>query len=244
MRTLEELKAHMEKYKDAIIMVGPEITNTKIEKEKFEKYLNKKMLIRKPKEFYKNFQIELEKSQSDKITESQKMILKLNESELTKGIINLNVDEKLVSPTTINLHGIISTFLCNKCNIIYPHQSINFDDISCEVCGKNIRPQMLLLGETYKDKEYQKTIELLNKTHTLITVGLDYKEEAIVDLISGYCNIKSTSPEEKILIGINKKDNEINNIKINDEIGFHDFYVTDEECQLSLDRLMKGIGVL
>ena len=244
---IQELKEHLEKYKDALVLVGPDaIKNIASIPSRDDqiKFLNNKNLRRSPKEFwdfyFNQFYIEPKKA-----SETEKVIAELYKNSLVKNVVTLYPDGllsyfNLINPTDIiHLHGNMQTYQCQKasCKINYPIEAINKENLTCEVCGNRLRPQILLSGENYNEDKYQAMISLLNQTHTLFTIGLDYTETPIVEFIADYCDLKGASEESKVLVSVVDKDLDMD---LNEQIGFHEFIVKDD-CDAAMIRLLDAL---
>ena len=213
MKTLEDLISHMKKYKDTIVIVGNKVNsfNYDFTSDEFNNNFNRKSLKRNPKKlwdfFYNKLYTDIDNNNIYEMLDKIDYNLLINQN--INGPINSN---------TINLHGNINKFLCPKCNTIYSSISFNKDDNNiptCELCGKPLRPSILLANERYNQEDLNTIDEELIKTHTLFCIGLDYTEQAILDLIADYGDVKSVNNSdpkekenngEKVLVIIQDKD--------------------------------------
>lgn len=239
MKNVNDLIKHLKKYNDAVIIIGNKINPTeyKYSIEEYNSIFNRKNLSRHPKLIWDFFFRYL---YSDKLNNSKcySLINKISHSL----IIDQNINGSL---SCEYLHGHIHLLKCKKCKTIYPIESIcvDFNDLeveTCEKCGGQIRPSVLLSQERYDAVLMQKLEENLEKTHTLIIVGLDYTEETLLTLISTYGINKELfnsrhKDEEKMLIAIQDKDEEFDP----NELAFCDFKVIDD-IQAALERLIKN----
>ena len=178
MKNVNDLIKHLKKYNDAVIIIGNKINPTeyKYSIEEYNSIFNRKNLSRHPKLIWDFFFRYL---YSDKLNNSKcySLINKISHSL----IIDQNINGSL---SCEYLHGHIHLLKCKKCKTIYPIESIcvDFNDLeveTCEKCGGQIRPSVLLSQERYDAGLMQKLEENLEKTHTLIIVGLDYTEETL-----------------------------------------------------------------
>lgn len=253
MANINELKNHMQKHKDAVVLIGPdaikELNLFRSNQEELKEKFNKKVLRRKPIEFWDYFvkNVYINPDEND-MTSTQKSILQLFKLGLVSNIIDLNGDGLMLAHEgqvdgLIQLHGDIQTYTCQNpsCKTSYSRQYVFGieDEIknTCELCDKPIRPDILLIGENYDDDKYHLLKTLIANTHTLITVGLDYSEEPIINLIADYGDIKELSKQQedpKMLVGVHKSDLELD---VN-EVAFHEFLAKDE-VSLALSRLLK-----
>ena len=192
MRTIDDLVEHINKYKDSVIIVG--------------KYINDKLKEYDPVKFNEDYSRKSLKRTPDKLWNFFRDYLytDINDSKVYDNIENIphslivdqNINGKLMNSKNVyNIHGHINTFICSKCKTIYTIDSILNDDGSynteCEVCGKEIRPSVLLSGERYNNTLYNDFKQKLIDTHTLILIGMDYSEQTLLDLIADYGDLKS-----------------------------------------------------
>lgn len=244
MKTIKDLKAHLEKYKDAIIIIGPGILSKdnkpKYTIEEFNENYNRKNLSRNPKKlwdfFYNKIYNELDE-ESLSSYESLKFLVPFSST-----IIDQNFNSPYSLTQAILFHGKQDIYKCQKCKTIYIPKSVGEDHV-CELCGKNIRPSVLLSGERYLDEEFHRIKEEFNKTHTLILVGMNYCESLLLDLIGDYDtkraleqDLSKDAEEERIIVAIQEPDEEFDP----NELAFCQFLVRDN-IKEALVRLQKNM---
>lgn len=243
MKTTEQLKEHLYTHKDAIVIFGSNMVKELNHESKFNeenlKTFSRKTLRKSPLEFWLHFKRHIYKEFNTK-TSSQELLLKLNDKGLIKTIYNQSTDG-IIEQSAKNVHSIkgnINSFICqNKnCEILYTDNyvmSLEDEVPKCECCGAILRPNMLLSGENYSDEIYDQIREDIINTHTLIVLGLDIKEQLLLDLIADFGDIKSGENEEslntgdptkeKMLIVIQEEDQDFNF----NEVAFCEFLVKD-----------------
>lgn len=236
MKTVQELINHLNTYKDAVVIIGNGILDTKsnFSIDDFNKDYNRKNLVRNPKILWDFFINNIYKDISTNERELFELIYSLD--NITNIYINQNIlainNDKL-----INLHGSVNTYTCSKCKASYTNQYIiskePYNNI-CEKCNNIIRPTVLLSGERYNIKNYNTIQEAINNTHTIILIGMDYSEEILLDLIAKYGDIKNLSQaNNKILVAIQSKEEEFNP---NDLTHFN--FIVKDDIKSALNRLI------
>lgn len=241
---------HLKTYKDAVIILGPDILeNTErneINEESYESY-NRKLMIKEPNKFWKYY-IENVMTPVSAVTKSSNQINKLLEMNLHSKIIDTNTirtvmndskREDLVSPNGRN-----NILECVKCHETYEAEHMLDDLVNAQKplkckCGGNIKPTVLYHGERYNMNIYkavkdavfteEKGKPILN-THTLIFIGVDFTDSLISELIDSYDALKD--PQHYTVIITDKLSRE-DIIYYNPEFG-----VTDD-IDAAVDRLIK-----
>lgn len=236
MKTVQELINHLNTYKDAVVIIGNGILDTKsnFSIDDFNKDYNRKNLVRNPEILWNFFINNIYKDISINERELFELIYSLD--DITNIYINQNIlainNDKL-----INLHGSVNTYTCSKCKTSYTNQYITskepYNNI-CEKCNNIIRPTVLLSGERYNIKNYNTIQEAINNTHTIILIGMDYSEDILLNLIAKYGDIKNLSQaNDKILVAIQSKEEEFNP---NDLTHFN--FIVKDDIKSALNRLI------
>jgi NAD-dependent SIR2 family protein deacetylase len=145
----------------------------------------------------------------------------------------------------LNLHGTSLTYRCQnpKCKIEYTHHYVTSSDgiPTCEVCGRELKPNLLLVGDNYDDNEFHAMKLKMVDTHTLILIGFDFTEEPLTEILASFCDIKllnksTGKPEDvKMLVTVHEPGTHINE----EDIGFFEFWVEDD-CGEATGRLLKA----
>lgn len=226
--TVKDLFNQMETYKDTVFIVGDKLINRDTSNLNSD-ILNNKTLRRDPNSFW-NYYLNHVVINPDKLNHTGASVIKL--------LINQGYGQKLVNLThddysygakdIINLHGHANHYKCSKCKIEYTQQYINscpIEQIVCEVCGKPLRPTLLLDGEKYFQTDFDLAKEWLLNTHTVFAAGIDWGETPIVNLLADYANMKETRnriEKDKRMIVIVGEDELTPNM---DDIALFDFVV-------------------
>lgn len=204
-----ELLEHMEKHKDALVLFGEKGLSSSNDID--QEMMSNKTLRRKPDEFWKYYFQNI--VTGDVLSDAQKAVIQMDKKGLLSGIINLTFDDKFEnSNMLINLHGVCSDFKCTTCKINYTKEYVtSFDSgVKCEVCGKPLRPNILLTGERYVDDKFNAFKQMVLDTHTLFIVGLDWNEDAVVDLIASYGDMKEVrnmkEADQRIMVAVGTDD--------------------------------------
>lgn len=237
MKTIQELINHLKTHKDAVIIIGPGLNSEEVKytTDEFNENYNRKNLKRDPKRLWDFFNDKIRGPLSDK-----------------KGYDLVNqIDHALILDQNINgstaasyLHGHVNIFMCQKCKTLYTQEYVYSHDpyeVCCETCEGTIRPTVLLSGERYNQGIFDEFKEALLNAHTVILVGIDYTEDAILNLIADYGDMKAQLNAEgkdtRCLVAIQSIEEEFNP----NEITYFEFLVKDD-IDSSLGRLLKAYG--
>ena len=246
---IEALLEHLVKYKDAVIVLGPDILEDNgqfaISKETYECY-NRKLMIKKPDEFWKYYSdnIMVPLAATSKTTKEIHSLLSMN---IHSTIIDTNI-VKTISPNykVVSPNGKNNVLQCVKCQKEYDAHSMfnQLQDqqtvLKCD-CGGNIKPTVLYHGEKYSTPIYQSVKNAIFteengkpelNTHTLIFIGVDFTDSLISELIDSYDALKDY---QHYTVIITDKKNRDDLIYYNPEFG-----VTDDLNQ-ALNRLINLI---
>ena len=226
MRDVKSLLEHIEKFKDTVFILGPEINKYKsnYSQEEYNNIYTRKNIIRKPEEAI-NFYL-------DKI-----MTKDLN----TNGPINKDI---------ISLHGNINNYYCVKCKKNYTKDEFNSlkdNKYKCVECNGQVRPSIIVSGENYNQLLFNQLKEAIDKTHVLFLIGMDYSEQPILDLIADFGdkkamhNAKAIDEEEKYLVVIQEDKEDFFDLN---SITFCEYLVKDKNIEDAIDRLINSKGLL
>lgn len=235
MRTLEDLVKKMKKFNDTVIIIGPGIFENKEIKyttEEFNNTYNRKMLSRKVEDFW-NFYLNkiYEPIQKNTI---YSYINSLNAFVIDQNINGVDLDNK------IDLHGNCNKYFC-KCGTMYTHDYITskqpFENI-CELCGRKLKPSVLLSNDKYNASHVKQITEAIDNTHCLMLIGVDFTEEFILECIHQYSikdvtNKNLQEEDKKTLVTIQNENEEFD---IN-ELLFSE-YVVKGDIENSLKKLI------
>ena len=201
---LDVLLNHLKEYKDAVIILGPDIAdkNVAVNEESRDKF-NRKTMVRDPQSFWSYYVENLMKlySYNDITTETVEALLDL---KLHSAVIDTNIIDILSRTPVISPAGKNKTLKCVKCNKSYNaekmYHQLKFQDttLKCD-CGGNIKPTVLCFGEKYPLNVYNEVKNAIfneenNKvslnTHTLIFIGVDFSDSLISEIIDSYDALK------------------------------------------------------
>lgn len=239
MKTAKDLVEHLNKYKDAVIIIGPGVLEEKLEYDmnEFNDNYNRKALVREPNKLWNFFIDKMYRTATLKEKEMFNTIKQLE--DITGLVINQNMIAHTIG-NTIDLHGSINKFMCPKCKIQYTIDYVLSKEPyehECECCGATIRPTALLSGERYNKIEFNKIEEAVLSTHTIILIGMDYTEEALMKLIAYFGDAKAFTnekgEEQKVLVSIQTPEEEFDP----NEMTHFEFIVKDD-IKAALDRLI------
>ena len=243
---------HLKKYKDAVIVLGPDILGEfkqcEINEETYDSY-NRKLMIKEPNKFW-NFYVDEVMNPlaiNNEITIQLNKLFGMNihsniiDTNIVKTIINTETRNDLISPNGKN-----NKLECVKCHKTFEaHKMINDlvsidKTLKCE-CGGNIKPTVLYHGERYNMNIYKAVKDAIFKeendkpelnTHTLIFIGVDFTDSLISELIDSYDALKDNN---HFTVIVTDKLNRDDLIYYNPEFG-----VTDD-LDKAIDRLIDLI---
>lgn len=244
--TLKDLTDHMKKFNDATIVIGPGAAQyiEPASKEELESLLTHKAFRRTPNKFWPFYREHiLVNSETTQANSTYHDVAFLQKLGVVKNVVTQNTDGLLASEcdvkNLIELHGSTQHYTCIKCKCHYSEQFIaDFpDEPRCEVCGGQVRPNIIFFGENYKDDVYHEMKVALMSTHTLILIGVDYSEDPLFNLVDQYCEFKSmvTEDDKKMLVAIGTPEG----LDLNEALGFFEFIVKDD-CAAAISRLVNA----
>ena len=201
---LEVLLNHLKEYKDAVVILGPDIAKVNVEvTEDSKDSFNRKTMVRNPSKFWSYYAENLMKlySYNDVTTETVESLLdlKLHATVIDTNIIDILDHTKALSPAGKNRR-----LECVKCGKAYNaedmYHQLKFQDstLKCS-CGGNIKPTVLCFGEKYPMNVYNKIKEAIFteengkvslNTHTLIFIGVDFSDSLISEIIDSFDALK------------------------------------------------------
>lgn len=245
MRNVKSLLEHIEKFKDTVFILGPEINKYKsnYSQEEYNNIYTRKNIIRKPEEAI-NFYLD-------------KIMTKENDSDIYNKILSfphsLIVDLNTNSPINkdiISLHGNINNYYCVKCKKNYTKDEFNSlkdNKYKCVECNGQVRPSIIVSGENYNQLLFNQLKEAIDKTHVLFLIGMDYSEQPILNLIADFgdkkamYNAKAIDEEEKYLVVIQEDKEDFFDLN---SITFCEYLVKDKNIEDAIDRLINSKGLL
>jgi NAD-dependent SIR2 family protein deacetylase len=204
---LEVLLNHLKEYKDAVIILGPDIAKVNVEvTEDSKNSFNRKTMVRKPQEFWSYYAENLMKlySYNDITTETVESLLDL---KLHSNVIDINIIDVLNHTDAIHPAGKNKRLECVRCGKFYNaeemYHQLKFQDstLKCS-CGGNIKPTVLCFGEKYPMNVYNKVKDAIFSeekgkvslnTHTLIFIGVDFSDSLITEIIDSFDALKDAN---------------------------------------------------
>ena len=204
---LEVLLNHLKEYKDAVIVLGPDIAQVNVEvTEESKDSFNRKTMVRDPKKFWSYYAENLMKlySYNDITTETVEALLDL---QLHSTVIDTNIIDVLNHTSAIYPAGKNKKLECVKCSKTYNaeelYHQLKFQDATLKCsCGGNIKPTVLCFGERYPMNIYNKVKEAIFheengkvslNTHTLIFIGVDFSDSLVQEVIDSFDALKDNS---------------------------------------------------
>lgn len=252
---IEHLIENLKKNKDAVVIVGDkaiqELNLYKID-ENSKKDLNKKKMVKEPKNFWSFYKENI--LANENCSEAETQINNLINTGVIKTVIDLNYTGNIKVPVfskvqPISLKGDKDMVRCMSCDTYYKltddmlATALEGTMLKCECKGK-IAPSVTMFGEKYLEK-HTKAIkeaiftevddEVKLNTHCLIFVGVDFEEDYMHELIESYSAIKanvSTDEEPFFLVMITEKDG------VSIEY-YQPEFATYEDVAGSINRLVK-----
>lgn len=164
----------------------------------FEKYnpeylLSKDCLYHNPKVFYEFYRQKMD-IRSVKPNQAHIKLAKLEKQGKLKAIVTQNIDglhQKAGSKIVYEIHGTTMRNYCVKCKEEYDTDFI-FDSKDkipvCPKCGRMVRPDVTLYGESLPDEAWNKSLEAIVNADTLIIAGTSltvYPAATLIDYFTG-----------------------------------------------------------
>ena len=210
--TIDDLKKHLFKYKDATVIVGNE---TILEKEMFLPYsdttdYSRKSMVKTPKEFWNFYEEKVYKEDPDFKNKNQQMIQELIALGIVKTLVDDNSDGIFSNCNIkyIPLQGNYKVLKCNKCDkkLIYDPRKIAiadkplthnmYEDTKCT--GKLVPTLPFANSVMNTDLTYELEEAIFNldpdepmHSHTLIFIGADFDNDIIHYIADKYYSVKN-----------------------------------------------------
>ncbi len=207
---IEALINHLKEYKDAVIVLGPDIIKDtvycEINEGTYDSY-NRKLMIKEPNKFW-NFYVSkvmMPMAATNKMTVQINKLIDMNihscilDTNIVKTVRDDDKRDDLISPNGKN--NILECVKCHK--HLEAHKMVNDlteiqKPLKCE-CGGNIKPTVLYHGEKYNMNIYKAVKDAIFTeengkpelvTHTLIFIGVDFTDSLVSELIDSYDALK------------------------------------------------------
>ena len=204
---LEVLLNHLKEYKDAVVILGPDIAQVNVEvTEESKDSFNRKTMVRNPQKFWSYYAENLMKlySYNDITTETVEALFDL---QLHSAVFDINIIDILTHTSAITPAGKNRRLECVKCQKAYNaeemYHQLKFQDATLKCsCGGNIKPTVLCLGEKYPMNVYNKVKDTIFteengkvslNTHTLIFIGVDFSDSLITEIIDSFDALKDNN---------------------------------------------------
>ena len=204
---LDVLLNHLKKYKDAVVILGPDIANKNVcVTEESKDSFNRKTMVRNPQKFWSYYTENLMQlySYQDITTETVEALLDL---KLHSTVIDTNIIDVLTHTHNISPAGKNRRLECVKCGKSYNaeemYHQLKFQDTTLKCnCGGNIKPTVLCFGEKYPMNVYNKVKEAIFveendkvslNTHTLIFIGVDFSDSLVQEIIDSFDALKDNT---------------------------------------------------
>ena len=204
---LEVLLNHLKEYKDAVVVLGPDIAKINVEvTEDSKDNFNRKTMVRDPQTFWNYYAENLMKiySYNDITTETVEALLDL---QLHSAVIDINIIDVLNHTSAIHPAGKNKRLECVKCGKAYNaeemYHQLKFQDTTLKCsCGGNIKPTVLCFGEKYPLNVYNEVKNaIFNEengkvslnTHTLIFIGVDFSDSLVSEIIDSFDALKDVN---------------------------------------------------
>lgn len=143
-----------------------------------------------PDEFYFFYQWRIARLWQTEPNAGHIVLSNLEEKGFLDLIVTQNVDglhQRAGSKKIAQLHGTLQTVSCIGCKKVYDSRQLVPKDIDwetqtsegykhgaeclCEVCGKNLRPDVVLFGEQLPGDNWQKAMETARTANLLVVLG-------------------------------------------------------------------------
>ena len=158
-----------------------------------ETMLSRAFMLQHPQEFY-DYHLNNLIARDAKPNPAHLSLAALEEAGKLKAIITQNIDglhQAAGSKNVIELHGNTYKFYCMGCGTKYDLafvDSANSLPPTCSICGKMVRPDVVLYGEALDAEVMQAAIDAIRKAEVLIVGGTSlvvYPAAGLIDYYSG-----------------------------------------------------------
>lgn len=130
-------------------------------------------------------------------------LAKLEEKGFIDYIITQNIDglhHKAGSINVVELHGNGDKFYCRKCAKKYDISRYVNKGYYCDKCNGIIRPDIVLYGESVKQKDYLIALKKIIEADTVIVLGSSLTVSTINNLLNEYIRINKINNSDKLII--------------------------------------------
>jgi hypothetical protein len=258
--TIDDLKKHLFKYKDATIIVGNDAIS---DKEMFlpysdDKHYSRKSMKKTPKEFWNFYEEKVYKEDADSLNESQQLIEGLIDLGIVKTLVDDNSDGTFSNCNIryIPLQGNYKVLKCNKCKkeMIYDSSKIDisskplahnmYEDTECDGTIVPTLPFANSIMNADLTEELEEAIFNLDSdepmhSHTLIFIGVDFDNNIMHYIADKFSTIKNSPqyknqyPDDTYYIVIVSDGDELPIVAYNADFG------TEDKIEDSLGRLSE-----
>lgn len=224
MPTIEDLVEHMQKYKDAVIIIGDKVANELnlgTVKDIADERFTRKAWTKDKYNFWKYYYENIYKDLTDvELPQVYKNLHKINNKGLISSIIATNMHG--LYEGAINLKGISHKLKCSRCgkdmnnktkeDLMANERAKN----SCDECLGRVRPACLLYEENYHPANIKAVTEAIFKneeqkpnTHTLILVGVDMEEDLLAEIYDNYLLVRENTQDKCYIVMMSDNQAEI-----------------------------------
>lgn len=230
-KALENMKANLIKYKDAVVIVGNDAVKDAHlfhATENNESVYSRRNMVKNPQEYWQLYRMNIAENEGNKTeTKEQKALLELLKLGIVKTLIDVNYDGYLKDHVSddveyIQVKGDRRELFCTKCGKIIPYTTDitgdkvlihkDFDELTN--CVGKIQPTVphynsriaRPLWDQILDSIFDRTTDHPTlKTHALILVGIDIAEDIVGDIVDFYKEIRGKNNLQHLLIAITYK---------------------------------------
>ena len=219
---IEELIAHLNKHKDAVVIVGPyavENYNLFEIDDKCKDIFNRRNMVKEPEKFWSWYKENIFKGRLE-INDNLNAVMNLYATGVVSKVISTSIEGILddidgIANDVIDLMGSQRFIKCVKCHTEYCMSENNKTELEPCDCGSRKRPTVLMPGEVFPLDQYLKAKKAIFdeedkddiklNTHTLICIGVDFEQPVVNELVQNY-KVLMNKQEENFLVLINEKD--------------------------------------
>ena len=228
-KALENMKANLLNYKDAVVIVGNDaVREAKLfhATENNEEVYSRRNMVKNPQEYWQLYKMNIAENEHNRTeTKEQKALLELLKLGIVKTVIDVNYDGYLKdnipdSVEYIQVKGDRRDLFCTKCGTIIPYNNnitgdkvlIHKDFDEHTSCMGKIQPTVPHYNAKMQKPLWNSILDSIFdrtdpnkpalKTHALILVGIDIAEDIVGDIVDFYKEVRGKNNLQHLLIAI------------------------------------------
>lgn len=229
---LAQLKAHLEKSKNNILILGDFFSDYKLLTSEEAEFMTHKNLVKNTDKFYDIYKNKVYRPYKESPTLKAIRYL-VDHYHFT---VYLQTIADIGDIGAFRLKGNSSAFYCSKCKNCLSLEEVSKQNYICPKCGKVYRPNVLLANDKYDVSLLESYDDMLKTASTIFLVGFDFTEEELTKQLYIETNKKINENGQNISIFVG----ETNAKELFEEYSFD--FIVDENTDTAMQRLIEKLS--